>query len=49
VVTQAVLGVARALLDEGHADDIPPEQLEDELVRLVRSYLGETGTVRLEP
>ena len=48
VVTQAVLGVARALLDEGHADDIPPEQLEDELVRLVRSYLGETGTVRLE-
>jgi len=48
VVTQAVLGVARALLDEGQAEDILPADLEDELVRLVRAYLGETGTIRLD-
>ncbi len=41
VITRAVLGVARALLEEGEARDIPPADLEDELMRLVRAYLRE--------
>ena len=40
VVTRAVLGVARALLDDGGAADFPPADLEDELVRLARLDLG---------
>lgn len=40
VVTRAVLGVARALQEEGGAGDIPPADLEDELVRLVRLCLS---------
>jgi AcrR family transcriptional regulator len=40
VATRAALGVARALVDEAPSDDPPSAALEDELVRLVYSYLG---------
>jgi AcrR family transcriptional regulator len=40
VITRAVLGVTRALIEEEGACELPPAVLEDELVRLVSLYLG---------
>jgi AcrR family transcriptional regulator len=40
VITRAVLGVSRTLIEEEEASELPAAALEDELVRLVGLYLG---------
>lgn len=39
IVSRAVIGVARALTEQGEASDLPLEPLEDEMVGFVRAYL----------
>ena len=39
VLTRAVLGIARALAEDGDGAGIPPDRLENEVLRLIRAYL----------
>jgi AcrR family transcriptional regulator len=43
VATRAVLGVARALVEEPEGSLPPPDVLEDELMTLIRPYLAEAA------
>ena len=46
VVTRAVLGIARTLTDDESWRGLPPQQIEDETLRLVLAYLGQDPTSR---